>query len=254
MDQLISWNVNGIRAAEKKGLFTFLQETSPDILCLQETKAKPEQLTKTFLEQEDYSVYFASAEKPGYSGTAVYTKREPLSVSTLGIEEFDREGRALLLEYPEYVLINTYFPNSQPERKRIEYKLNFCDAVLNKCEELVQSGKQVILCGDYNIAHKPIDLARPKDNENNPGYLPEERAWMDTFTGAGYLDTFREFNQEPENYTWWTYRFKAREKNIGWRLDYFSINKAFREALANAEILSDVYGSDHCPVNITLDY
>jgi len=254
MDQLISWNVNGIRAAEKKGLFTFLQETSPDILCLQETKAKPEQLTKTFLEQEDYSVYFASAEKPGYSGTAVYTKREPLSVSTLGIEEFDREGRALLLEYPEYVLINTYFPNSQPERKRIEYKLNFCDAVLNKCEELVQSGKQVILCGDYNIAHKPIDLARPKDNENNPGYLPEERAWMDTFTGAGYLDTFREFNQEPENYTWWTYRFKAREKNIGWRLDYFSINKAFREALTNAEILSDVYGSDHCPVNITLDY
>jgi exodeoxyribonuclease III len=254
MNQLISWNVNGIRAAEKKGLFTFLQETSPDILCLQETKAKPEQLTKTFLEQEDYSVYFASAEKPGYSGTAVYTKREPLSVSTLGIEEFDREGRALLLEYPEYVLINTYFPNSQPERKRIEYKLNFCDAVLNKCEELVQSGKQVILCGDYNIAHKPIDLARPKDNENNPGYLPEERAWMDTFTGAGYLDTFREFNQEPENYTWWTYRFKAREKNIGWRLDYFSINKAFREALTNAEILSDVYGSDHCPVNITLDY
>ena len=254
MDQLISWNVNGIRAAEKKGLFTFLQETSPDILCLQETKAKPEQLTKTFLEQEDYSVYFASAEKPGYSGTAVYTKREPLSVSTLGIEEFDREGRALLLEYPEYVLINTYFPNSQPERKRIEYKLNFCDAVLNKCEELVQSGKQVILCGDYNIAHKPIDLARPKDNENNPGYLPEERAWMDTFTGAGYLDTFREFNQEPENYTWWTYRFKAREKNIGWRLDYFSINKAFREALTNAEILSDVYGSDHCPVNITLNY
>ncbi len=251
--KIVSWNVNGIRAAEKKGLFEWLHRENPDILCIQETKAQEEQLTKKFFEQEGYIPFFRSAEKKGYSGVAVYTREEPLSVTGLGKDEFDSEGRTLIMEYENFTVINCYFPNSQSEGKRLSYKLDFCSAVKDKCDTLVKEGRNIVLCGDYNIAHKPIDLANPKNNENNPGYLPEEREWMDLFLSSGYTDTFRKFNKDPGNYTWWSYRFKAREKNIGWRIDYHCVNEGFSDRILRSEILADVQGSDHCPILIETD-
>jgi len=255
MTNFISWNVNGIRACETKGLFTFLQAERPHFLCLQETKAQPDQLTEKFIAPRDYRSFFASAVKKGYSGVAVYVREdvpEPLSVSTLGIPEFDDEGRTLLLEYPEYTLITAYFPNSQPEGKRLDYKLRFCRAVQERCDAIVRAGGHIVLCGDYNVAHKPIDLAHPKQNEENPGYLPEERDWMDGFTAGGYVDTFRMFNSEPGQYTWWTYRMKARERNVGWRIDYFCVDRGFRDRVEQAAIRPEIPGSDHCPVSLVL--
>jgi len=250
---IISWNVNGIRAAEKKGLFEWMQNEGPDILCIQETKAQEEQLSETFFEQKGYTPFYRSAEKKGYSGVAVYVKEKPLKVKGLGVEEFDSEGRTLVLEYENFTLLNCYFPNSQSEGKRLTYKLDFCSALFDYTTSLVQKGKNIILCGDYNIAHKPIDLANPKNNEKNPGYLPEERAWMDRFTSNGFVDTFREFNKEPGNYTWWSYRFNAREKNIGWRIDYHCVNEGFRGKVKTSEILKTVTGSDHCPIKLEID-
>lgn len=252
MTRIASWNVNGIRAAEKKGLYSWLQERKPDMLCIQETKAQPEQLSSVFHEQDGYRVYFLSAERKGYSGVALYTRQEPLSIGNIGIDDFDREGRVMVAEYPDFILINAYFPNSQPEGARLSYKLEFCEAVHDYCDGLVSEGKEIVLCGDYNIAHTPIDLANPKSNEKNPGYLPEEREWMDTFTGAGYIDTFRLFEKEGGHYTWWSYRFKAREKNVGWRIDYHCISPGLKDRTASAEILSEVYGSDHCPIELSL--
>lgn len=252
MEKIISWNVNGIRAAEGKGLYKWMKTADPDILCLQETKAYPEVLTKKFIEPEGYYSYFASAERKGYSGVVTYSKREPLNVRTMGIDEFDIEGRYIELEFPEYTIINCYFPNSQTEGKRLDYKLRFCNALLEKMNTLRDNGKKLILCGDYNIAHKEIDLANPKTNTGNPGFLPEERAWMDEFIGAGYIDVFRFFDPAPGNYTWWSYRFSAREKNIGWRIDYFTITENLLDDVKNCEILSDVTGSDHCPVLMEL--
>lgn len=249
---IVSWNVNGIRAAEKKGLLEYMMKEAADIVCLQETKAKPEQLSEELIAPDGYTSYFSSAVKGGYSGVAVYTKHEPLSVERFGIAEYDDEGRALVIEYPDFVLINGYFPNSQSEGARLDYKLGYCDAVLNLCESLVKGGKDVVVCGDYNIAHKPIDLARPKENEGNPGYLPEERAWMSTYLEAGYTDTFRMFNQEGGNYTWWSYRTRGRERNVGWRLDYFCVNEALSDRVESSEIRSGVMGSDHCPVVLKL--
>ena len=245
---IVSWNVNGIRAAQKKGLLDYMMSESADIVCLQETKAKPDQLTDELTAPDGYSSFFSSAEKAGYSGVAVYSRQKPLEVNRLDAPEFDAEGRALVLEYPEFVLINGYFPNSQSEGARLDYKLGFCDKVLEMCNSLVASGKNVVVCGDYNIAHKPIDLARPKQNEGNPGYLPEERAWMSKFLDAGYTDTFRMFNTEGENYTWWSYRTRGRERNVGWRLDYFCVNTGFSDKVRRSEIRSEVMGSDHCPV------
>ena len=246
--KIISWNVNGIRAAESKGLYKWMKNESPDILSLQETKAYPEVLTKKFIEPEGYFSYFASAEKKGYSGVVTYSKTEPLDVRYMGIEEFDSEGRYLECEFPEFILINTYFPNSQKEGKRIDYKIRFCNAVQDRMTKLKDEGKRVILCGDYNVAHKEIDLANPKTNTKNPGFLPEERSWMDGFIEAGFIDVFRFFEPGPGHYTWWSYRFSARERNIGWRIDYFTITENLLDDVKNCEILSDVMGSDHCPV------
>jgi exodeoxyribonuclease III len=246
--KIYSWNVNGIRAAGKKGFFPWLQETDPDIICLQETKAQPSQLSEEFIEQPGYFSYWQSAERKGYSSVAVYAKAEPENIETLGTPEFDIEGRCQILFYPEFTLINAYFPNSQQEGARLEYKLGFCNALLDRADKLAAEGQNVIICGDYNIAHKPIDLARPKQNEGNPGYLPEERAWMDKFSGNGYQDTFRMFNQEPGNYTWWSHRSNARANNVGWRLDYFCVSKNFKPEISRSIILPDITGSDHCPV------
>ncbi len=252
MKSIYSWNVNGIRAAQKKGLTEWMSALSADIVALQETKAQPEQLDEALLKPEGYHAYWASAEKKGYSGVCVYSKTEPERVETLNAHEFDSEGRGLVLKFPELTLFNCYFPNSQAEGARLDYKLAFCSHLFELAKERVAAGENVVIVGDYNIAHKPIDLARPKQNEQNPGYLPEERAWMDSFTDGGFTDTFRMFNKEGENYSWWSYRAGARQKNIGWRIDYLCINDDFRDFIQSSSIHPDVMGSDHCPVSIRL--
>ncbi|MFI3257912.1 MAG: exodeoxyribonuclease III [Spirochaetales bacterium] len=253
MSYIISWNVNGIRAAEKKDFLNWLHTSDADVVCLQETKANPTQLSENLLAPEGYHAYWASAKRPGYSGVAIYSKKEPDNVTVMGVEEFDCEGRTLAAHYGNTVVISAYFPNSQDAGARLNYKLDYCAAMLTMCNELVANGKNIILCGDYNIAHKPIDLANPKTNEKNAGYLPEERAWMDTFTSAGYTDVFRHFCDEAQQYTWWSYRFKARERNIGWRIDYTCVNQDFISEVKSSAILQNVMGSDHCPVSISLN-
>jgi len=259
MKKLLSWNVNGIRACSGKGFFDWLRRENADFICLQETKAHPDQLPLELRNPVDgegkpYSVHWANAKRRGYSGTAILSKREPLMVSSLGISEFDDEGRTVIADYGDFVLVSAYFPNSQDAGARLDYKLRFCDAMLAFCDGLRARGRHVVVAGDYNIAHRPIDLARPEQNVGNPGYLPEERAWMDKFTEAGYIDTFRHLCPEPKHYSWWTYRVPtARENNIGWRLDYHCIDPEFLPALAGADIQPDIFGSDHCPVSLILD-
>lgn len=251
--EVISWNVNGLRAVLKKGFREWFAEAQPDILCLQESRVLPDELSDADRTPDGYTSHWMPAKKRGYSGVCTFSKIEPLSVSNLGKKEFDDEGRVQVLEYEDFSLVNCYFPNSQPERKRIEYKLNFCDAIKRYCNKLVKSGKNVVLCGDYNIAHTAIDLARPKANEDNPGYLPEEREAMTKFLKAGYVDVFREANPEGDHYTWWSYRANARANNIGWRIDYHCVNEDFTSRVRNPRILKGVMGSDHCPVSITID-
>jgi len=255
--RVISWNVNGIRAAEKKGFFEWLEEENPDILCLNETKAEPGQLTSKFLtpagKGKEYHSFWASAKKKGYSGVAVYTKEKPDNVRFLGKPEFDNEGRVLIADYKDFSLIAAYFPNSQDERRRLDYKLAFNDAMLALCKSIVKKGRHFLLCGDYNVAHTPIDIARPKSNEESPGYLPEERAWMDSFLKAGFIDTFRHFHPgEKDHYTWWSYIGRAREKNVGWRIDYHCVDKEFLPSVKSSIIRPEITGSDHCPVEINL--
>ncbi|TFG85049.1 MAG: exodeoxyribonuclease III [Spirochaetales bacterium] len=259
MSTVLSWNVNGIRAVSQKGFFEWMRDSSADAVCLQETKADPSQLTKEFFELTDsvglpYRCYFASAKRRGYSGVAIYAKKEPESVRFLGVDEFDDEGRYLEADMGGYVLSSAYFPNSQEAGARLDYKIRFCDAVLARMDTLVAEGRHVVLCGDYNIAHEPIDLTYPKANEANPGYLPEERAWMSRFLGSGYVDTFRRLHPgEPGHYSWWSYRMKAREKDIGWRIDYHCVDERTWPAVRSASILKNVVGSDHCPVALELD-
>jgi exodeoxyribonuclease-3 len=258
MMRILSWNVNGIRAVEKRGFVQWLRDDSPDILCLQETKARPDQLSAELREPRDkaggtYYAYWASAKKAGYSGVAVFSRVKPKSVKTLGIGAFDDEGRVLLAEFPDFTLISAYFPNSQDGGARLPYKLDFCAAMMELCNGLVREKRHFVLCGDYNIAHTPIDLARPRENEGNAGYLPEERAWMDSFTQAGHVDSFRHFHPgEPGHYSWWSYRAAARARNVGWRIDYHCIDRPFLDRVQSTRILSAVEGSDHCPVEIEL--
>jgi exodeoxyribonuclease-3 len=253
--QIICWNVNGIRAVYRKGFHEWFLETKPDILCIQETKATPKQFPNTIRRVDEYHTYFNSAERKGYSGVAMYTKIKPDKVENgFGIEEFDREGRTLIADYGDFVLFNIYFPNGKMSPERLQYKMDFYDAFLEYADELKEQGKNIIVCGDINTAHKEIDLARPKQNEKISGFLPEERAWIDKFLSQGYVDTFREFNKKPEQYSWWSYRTKARERNVGWRLDYFFVNKEFMSKVESSYILSDVMGSDHAPVGLDLVY
>ncbi|MFP6583474.1 MAG: exodeoxyribonuclease III [Candidatus Hydrogenedentota bacterium] len=249
---LVSWNVNGLRAVLKKGFSEWMEEAQPDIVCLQESRVLPSDLTDAQREPKGYTSIWNPAQKKGYSGVATYTKQEPLSVKTLGKKEFDDEGRVQAIEFKNFTVVNCYFPNSQPERKRIEYKLKFCDSIKRFCNKLVKSGQNVILCGDYNIAHTEIDLARPKNNQESPGYLPEEREAMTKFLKAGYIDTFRHFNPDPGHYTWWSYRANARANNVGWRIDYHCVNKDFIDRVKYSVIYSDVMGSDHCPLAVTI--
>ena len=249
----MSWNVNGIRAVNNKGFLDWFAKEDADVVCVQETKARPEQLPAELTEVSGYEHHWASAVRKGYSGVGVYSRVKPLNVSFLGVSEFDDEGRTLVLDYDGFTLYNCYFPNSQAEGARLDYKLGFCAALQEHARNRIDKGGNVVICGDYNVAHTPIDLANPKSNEKNPGYLPEERAWMDTFLDAGFVDTFRKFDERPGQYSWWSYRMNAREKNVGWRIDYFCVNSGFGDKVKAAGIQSGVFGSDHCPVSLELD-
>jgi exodeoxyribonuclease-3 len=251
--KLLSWNVNGIRACARKGFVDWLTTRSADVVCVQETRAEPDQLGDELLRPGGYRSYWHSAQKKGYSGVATYTKRRPSRViEGLGIPRFDREGRVLVTEFRSLAVINAYFPNTQHDHARLRFKLEFCRAIRRRMDAYRAEGRNVVLCGDYNIAHSEIDLARPKENKNNAGFLPQERGWMDRFVRAGYVDTFRARCNEPGHYTWWSQRFGVRERNIGWRLDYFFVNPDLKRRVRDAFIESEVRGSDHCPVGLGL--
>lgn len=250
--KLISWNVNGIRAVIKKNFAEFLTEHQPDILCLQETKARAEQVDLP-LEAAGYQTYWNSAEKAGYSGTAIFTKQEPLNVTYgIGIDEHDTEGRVITAEFEDYHLVTVYTPNSKNELLRLPYRQRWDADFLAYCK-MLEKNKPVIFCGDLNVAHQEIDLARPKQNRKNAGFSDEERAGFNNILAAGFTDTFRHFQPDTtEAYSWWSYRAGARGKNIGWRIDYFCVTESYIENITKAEILADVLGSDHCPVLIEL--
>lgn len=253
--RLLSWNVNGIRAAHRKGFLDWLHEACPDVLCLQETRAEETQLPARLAQPQGYHGFWnSSRSKKGYSGTGLLTRLEPLAVHFgLGQEEFDQEGRTIIAEYPTFTLINCYFPNGSRDHSRVPFKLAFYDAFLGRCEQLRAHTDAVMFCGDVNTAHKEIDLARPKANRKTTGFLPEERAWLDRVVEVGYVDTFRHFHPHlPGQYTWWSVPTKARERNVGWRIDYFFVAAELLERVTDAFILSDVMGSDHCPVGIRM--
>jgi len=252
--RLISWNVNGIRAAIRNGFWDWFKQETADIICLQEVKAERNQLSELPESMNGFNVHWNAAKKAGYSGVATFSRNPELKLEYgFGVEEFDSEGRIILQEFERFFLYNIYFPNGQRDQERLDYKLRFYDTFLHHAENLRQSGKAVLVCGDLNTAHKEIDLKNPKANEGNSGFLPIERAWMDKLVRTGYVDTFRMFNQQAEQYSWWTYRMNARERNIGWRIDYFFIDNEHKNLIRDAFILPEVKGSDHCPVGIELD-
>jgi exodeoxyribonuclease III len=254
--QLCSWNVNGIRAVHRKGEFQgFLASANPDVLCIQETKAQPDVLPVDLIKVNGYHTEYVSAERKGYSGVALFSKQAPLSVANgLGIPEFDVEGRTLIADYGDFELYNIYYPNGKASAERLKYKMDFYNAFQEHAEKRRRAGKSIVICGDVNTAHKEIDLARPVENSKSSGFLPEERAWIDQFLALGYVDTLREFRAEPELYTWWDQKTRARERNIGWRIDYFYISADLRSHLKDAMIYADVTGSDHCPIGIVLEF
>ncbi len=252
--KLLSWNVNGIRAAYKKGLLEWLNTESPDILCTQETKARPEQLVKKLQNPEGYHAYWDWAEiKKGYSGVSVFSREEPLAVRRgMGIKKFDEEGRVLQLDFPDFILFNVYFPNGKKDNERLQYKMDFYDAFLDHVESLRKNEKPVIFVGDVNTAHNEIDLARPKENEQESGFLRIERDWIDKVVEKGYMDSFRHKHPDEVRYSWWDLKSRARERNVGWRIDYVFVCEELIGRVEDAFILTEVMGSDHCPVGIDL--
>ena len=250
--KLISWNVNGIRACVKKGFLDFFKETDADIFCLQETKLQEGQIE---LELEGYHQYWNYAERKGYSGTAIFTKQEPISVSYgLGIEEHDQEGRIITLEFDNFYMVTVYTPNSKNELLRLDYRMVWEDEFRSYLLRLNET-KPVIVCGDLNVAHQEIDLKNPKTNQKNAGFTIEERTKMSTLLDSGFIDTFRFFYPELEGaYSWWSYRFNARKNNAGWRIDYFLTSQELKENLKDAKIHSDILGSDHCPVELDIEW
>ena len=252
--RIYSWNVNGLRSLAKKNFLEWIGEENPDILCIQETKLQENQLEDNIKNIDGYYSYFSFAHKKGYSGVATYTKEEPISVKHgIGIERFDSEGRILITEFKDFILLNIYFPNGQRDEERLQYKLDFYEALFNYCDELVEEGKKLVICGDYNTAHNEIDLKNPKANEKASGFLRIERDWLDKIIERGYIDTFRNMNPDKIKYSWWSYRFKARERNAGWRIDYHFVSNNLLDRVENTEILNEVYGSDHCPVMLELE-
>ncbi len=252
--KLLSWNVNGIRAVKGKGFLNWLQRESPDVLCLQETKAQPEQLDNDLKEPTGYRVYWNYPERKGYSGVAVFTKETPRDVRyDFGGGGLDLEGRVIIADYPSFTLLNIYFPNGKASPERLNYKMTFYDAFLEYADSLKNAGKRLVICGDVNTAHREIDLARPKENSKKSGFLPEERDWIDKFISHGYVDTFRHFNGEPDQYTWWDMKSGARARNVGWRIDYFFVSDNLISSVKQAFIMPEVMGSDHCPIGIVLE-
>lgn len=251
MTKLISWNVNGLRAVIKKGFLDFFNEVNADIFCLQEIKLQEGQLQ---LDLEGYYMYWNYAAKKGYSGTAVFTKIRPVNVTYgIGIEQHDNEGRVITLEFEDYYLVTVYTPNSQRGLERLDYRMIWEDDFRNYLKQL-DAHKPVIVCGDMNVAHKEIDLKNPESNRNNAGFTQQERDKFTTLLDAGFIDTYRYFYPDKENaYTWWSYMFKSREKNIGWRIDYFCVSERFKDKLVSADIHSNVMGSDHCPVELVIN-
>ncbi len=251
--KIISWNVNGLRAVLKKNFLEYLKTENPDIIGIQETKLQEEQIPQEIQKLDGYHKFWSCAERKGYSGVALFSKIKPVNVSySIGEDRFDLEGRTIIAEYEKFTLINCYFPNGQMNDERLKFKLDFYDKMFEKMEELRNSGKNLIVCGDYNTAHNPIDLANPKQNEKYSGFLPIERAWLDKLVEKNWIDTFRHFDDRPEQYSWWSYRFGARGRNIGWRIDYFYVNKEFLSNIKKAFIQHEILGSDHCPVGIEI--
>lgn len=253
MLNILSWNVNGVRAIVKKGFAKFIQDESPDILGIQETKLQEDQIPKELNPLHGYGSVWNHAERKGYSGTALFYKKEPQYVKTeFEPEILNLEGRITEIGYDGWAILNIYFPNGQMSEERLDYKLRFYDECLIYFNRLRSEGKKLVIMGDYNTAHKPIDLKHPKANEKYSGFLPIERAWLDKLVANGYVDTFRHFNDQPDQYTWWSYRMRAREKNVGWRIDYFFVSD---DAIGNVEesrIMSNIYGSDHCPIALKI--
>ncbi len=248
--KFISWNVNGLRACVQKGFLDFFHQADADFFCIQETKLQPEQIS---LELPDYYQFWNSAEKKGYSGTAVFTKHKPINMNNgIGQEEHDHEGRVITLEYPGFYLVNVYTPNSKDQLLRLDYRMRWEDAFRSYLNQL-DTQKPVIVCGDFNVAHQEIDLKNPKTNRRNAGFTNEEREKFSILLDSGFIDSYRFFYPEQEQaYTWWSYRFRAREKNAGWRIDYFCVSKKLKEKLSGALIHSEIMGSDHCPIEITM--
>lgn len=253
--KITTWNVNGLRAVLNKDAFAWLEVEKPDILCLQEIKARPDQLSdEHVLQFEGYSKFWNPAVRPGYSGVATFSLGEPeFAQFGLGVEKFDLEGRVILTHHPDFLLFNIYFPNGQRDRGRVDFKLEFYANLLEICEHLHAEGKQIIICGDFNTAHREIDLRNPKQNETTSGFLPEERAWIDRYLEHGFIDAYRYLYPERIQYTWWTYRSAARRRDIGWRLDYFLVSEPFLPRVEDVRIHGDIMGSDHCPVSLILN-
>ncbi len=254
--KIISWNVNGIRAVIKKGFINFLKKQKPDILCLQEIKIDEVSRAKEQFNFKDYQEYWHPAERPGYSGTAVLVKNSLTVISVkngIGKKEFDREGRVQTLEFKNFYLINAYFPHSNHELTRLDFKLQFNQAFYKYVDKLAKK-KPLVMGGDFNVAHEEIDLARPKDNVGNPGFTNQERAWMTKFLNSGYIDSYRYLNKNKVQYSWWGYRFNLRARNIGWRIDYFCVPEKIKKQVKSAFILDEIIGSDHCPVGIEIKF
>ncbi|MBU1118767.1 exodeoxyribonuclease III [Patescibacteria group bacterium] len=252
--KILSWNVNGIRAAYKKGILDFLKNEKPDILCVQEIKAKEDQLPKKLIAPQGYVTCWNPAEKKGYSGTAIFSRIKPTRVKTDFGEKspLSQEGRVIEAEYDRFILFNVYFPNGKKDADRLTFKMDFYKAFLHYIDRLKKKGKKIIFCGDVNTAHTEKDIARPKENSKRSGFLPMERAWIDTVIKHGYVDTFRKYNTKPDQYSWWDLKTRARERNVGWRIDYFFVSKNCMPYVKDAFILKDVFGSDHAPVGVTL--
>ena len=252
--KILCWNVNGIRAVAKKGFLKWLYKEKPDILCIQETKARPDQLPEELERPKGYYSYWNFAKvKAGYSGVALFTKEEPRSVKYgWGNPKFDNEGRIIIAEYPKFTLLNIYFPNGKASKERLRYKMQFYDYFLKNADKM-RRRKKLVICGDFNTAHEEIDIARPKENEMFSGFLPMERKWMDKFESHGYIDTYRHFHPNKVEYSYWSARTNARARNVGWRIDYFYVTKNLIKSVKKAFILTKVMGSDHAPVGIILE-
>lgn len=251
--RVLSWNVNGIRAVHKKGFLNWLGSESPEVLCLQETKATLDQLPADLVKPPGYTSYWNSATKKGYSGVAVYTRQEPLAVEMgVGVQRFDQEGRFIRMDFPDFTLLNIYFPNGKMGPERLRFKLDFYDDFLRYIETLRSEHRNLVFVGDLNTAHSEIDLARPKENEKISGFLPIEREWIDKVVDRGYADTFRTLHPETVRYSWWDLKSRARERNVGWRIDYVFVTPELLPSVKKAFILTEVTGSDHCPVGIEL--